>query len=71
MILSPIGWTDLARVVRGKFLALREEEYVMASRALRAGGGWVITRHLIPNFIGYLIVSLSLGVPGMIIARRH
>ena len=69
VILSLIGWTDLARVVRGKFLALREEEYVMASRALGAGGGWVITRHLIPNFIGYLIVSLSLGVPGMIIGE--
>jgi peptide/nickel transport system permease protein len=69
IILSLIGWTGLARVVRGKLLALREEDFVMAALVGGATHGYVIARHLIPSFLSYVIVSLTLAVPHMILAE--
>ena len=69
LILSIVGWTGLARVVRGKFLSLRNEEFVFASRNAGAGGWWIISRHLVPSFLGYIIVSLTLAIPGMILGE--
>ncbi len=68
-ILAIIGWTGLARVVRGKLLELREADFVMAARISNMSDMKIIVRHLLPSFASYLIVSLSLGVPGMIIAE--
>jgi peptide/nickel transport system permease protein len=69
IILSVLGWTGVARVVRGKFLSLREEEFVLASRTFGAGQWWIITRHLIPSFLSYLIVQITLSIPGMILGE--
>jgi peptide/nickel transport system permease protein len=69
LILSLIGWTDLARVVRGKFLSLRNEDYVTAARQAGAGPGWIIRRHLLPAFASHIIASLTLSIPAMILAE--
>ena len=66
---SLIGWTDLARAVRGKFLSLREEDFVMASKIAGATDAKIITGHLIPSFLSYVIAALTLSVPSMILAE--
>jgi peptide/nickel transport system permease protein len=69
VVLSLLGWTGLARVVRGKLLSLREEDYAVAARLLGAGHGRIIFRHLLPGFTSHIIVSLTLSVPGMILGE--
>lgn len=69
VILSLIGWTGLARVVRGKFLALREEDYVAAAKVAGVREFTIIIRHLVPGFLSHLIVSVTLAIPGMILAE--
>lgn len=69
VILSLIGWTGLARVVRGKFMSLKQEDYVMAARLAGVSDFKIIIKHLVPGFMSYLIVSLTLGIPGMIIGE--
>jgi len=69
IILSFIGWTGLARVVRGKFLSLREEDYTMAARVAGLSNFKIITTHLIPGSLSYLIVSMTLSIPEMIIGE--
>ena len=68
-LLSFISWTGLARIVRGKFISLRKEDYVMAAKISGVSNFKIITKHLVPGFMSYLIVSLTLGIPGMIIAK--
>lgn len=69
IILSIIGWTGLARVVRGKMLSLREEDFVMAAR-LDGETEWrIITRYMLPSFASYIIVSLTGSLPGMILGE--
>ncbi len=69
IILSFVGWTTLARVIRGKFLALREEDYVLAALQAGARPFFVIREHLLPSFISYILVHLTLAIPGMIIGE--
>ena len=69
IILSFVGWTGLARVVRGKFLALREEEFVIAARLLGASRMRVILRHMLPSFLSHTITTATLAVPGMILGE--
>jgi len=69
IILSLIGWTGLARVVRGKFMSLKNEDYVLAARLAGVSDFRIILRHLVPGFMSYLIVSLTLGIPSMIIGE--
>lgn len=69
IVLSLLAWTDLARVVRGKMLALREEDYAVAARLLGAGHGRIIFRHLLPAFTSHIIVVLTLQVPAMILGE--
>ena len=69
IILSVIGWASLARVVRGKLLALREEDYVLAAQAAGASHWRIIARHLLPGFTSHLIVSITLSIPGMILGE--
>lgn len=69
VILSLLGWTSLARVVRGKILSLREEDYATAARLLGANHGRILFRHLVPGFTSHIIVVLTLSVPGMILAE--
>lgn len=69
LILALIGWTGLARMVRGKFLALREEDYVLSARVAGVKEMTIIRRHLVPAFTSYLIVHVTLAIPGMILAE--
>jgi len=69
LILSIVGWTGLARVVRGKLLELREADFVMAARVAGARQRRVIVAHLIPSFMSYLIVHLTLAIPRMILGE--
>jgi peptide/nickel transport system permease protein len=69
IILSIIGWCGLARVVRGKLLSLREEDFTMAARLAGASEWRIITRHLLPSFTSHLIVSITLSIPGMILGE--
>jgi len=69
VILSIVGWCGLARVVRGKLISLREEDFVMAARIIGASETRVIVWHLLPSFLSYLIVSLTLRIPWMILGE--
>jgi peptide/nickel transport system permease protein len=69
LVLATIGWTGLARVVRGKLLQLRAEDYVMAAEFLGASESRIIARHMLPGMASYLIVRLTLAVPGMILGE--
>ena len=69
VILSLIGWTGLARVVRGRFLALREEDFVLAARLVGSSEMRVIMVHMVPSFLSHIIAALTLSVPGMILAE--
>ncbi len=69
LILSLIGWCSLARTVRGKILQMRTEDFVMAAKLAGASDGYLITKHLLPGFASYLIVSVTLAVPQMILGE--
>lgn len=69
LILAMIGWTEMARVVRSRFLSLRREEFVHAARLDGAGPVRTILRHMVPNFSSHLIAAASLAVPQMILAE--
>jgi peptide/nickel transport system permease protein len=69
VIISVFGWTELARVVRGRFLALREEDFVMAAQLSGASRPRIIYRHMLPSFFSHVIAASTLAVPEMIIAE--
>ena len=69
VILSLLGWTGLARIVRGRFLALREEDFIMAARLAGSNEMRIIFRHMVPSFTSYIIASLTLSIPGMILSE--
>ncbi len=69
IILSIVGWCGLARVVRGKLISSREEDFVMAAKIAGASDQRIIVRHLLPSFLSYLIVNLTLAIPYMILAE--
>ena len=69
IILSILSWTGMARVVRGKFLALREETFVRAARLAGAGMPWIMRRHMVPSFMSHIIAVATLSIPSMIIGE--
>ena len=69
VVLAVVGWTGLARVVRGKLLSLRDIDFVIASRISGGSDMFVIIAHLLPNFMSYLIVSITNSIPSMILAE--
>jgi peptide/nickel transport system permease protein len=69
IIISLIGWTELARVVRGRFLSLREEDFVMAAELAGAGRMRIIFRHMVPSFMSHIIAATTLALPAIIIAE--
>jgi peptide/nickel transport system permease protein len=69
IILSFIGWTGLARVVRGRFLSLREEDFVMAARLDAVSEFRIIMRHMVPSFSSHIIAAITLAIPSMILAE--
>ena len=64
--LSLTGWVRMARIVRGEVLSIKNQEYVLASRTLGASTWHLIRRHLIPNALGGIIVTMTLSIPGAI-----
>lgn len=68
-ILGLLDWTGLARAVRSKLLALREEDYVLAAQLMGAGSSRIIGRHLVPGFMSHLIATATLSIPGMILGE--
>jgi len=69
IILGLLDWPGLARAVRSKLLALREEDYAVAARLMGAPPSHIISRHLLPNFMSHLIASATLSVPSMILGE--
>ena len=69
IIHSFIGWTGMARVVRGKFLPLREEEFVMAARFCGSNELRIILRHMLPSFMSHIIAAMTLSIPTMILSE--
>ncbi len=67
--LGAVSWLDLARIVRGQTLAVRQEAYVDAARALGAGRMRIVLRHVLPNVLGPAVVYATLTVPGVILAE--
>ncbi|HVF63733.1 MAG TPA: ABC transporter permease [Casimicrobiaceae bacterium] len=69
VILALLDWTNLARAVRSKLLALREEDYTTAARLMGARPRRIISRHLLPGFMSHLIAAATLSIPGMILGE--
>ena len=69
VILSLVGWAELARVVRGRFLALRTDDFVTAARLDGASEGRIIFRHMLPSLVSHIIASVTLAIPLMILAE--
>ena len=69
IILSLIGWTFLARAVRGRFLAMREEGFILAALFAGASEMRIILRHMVPSFFSHLIASSTLAVTAMILSE--
>jgi peptide/nickel transport system permease protein len=69
MLMATIGWTGLARVIRGMVLNIKQESFVDAARCMGAPLDRLIFNHILPQTSSYVIVSLALGVPGYILAE--
>ena len=69
LIISLVSWTELARVVRGRFLALREEDFVIAAELAGASQMRIILRHMLPSFASHVIAAVSLALPVMIVSE--
>lgn len=69
VVLSFLGWTGLARQVRGKILSLREEDYAVAARLMGASQRRVLFRHLVPGFVSHIIVVITITIPSMILGE--
>jgi len=69
LALSLVGWGGMARLVRGQFLSLKEEEFVLAARAMGSSTWRIIWRHILPNALAPIIVSVSMGMGGAITAE--
>ena len=69
IIIALFVWTELGRVVRGRFLSLREEDFVSAARLSGATDVRIIFRHMLPNFASHVIASVTLAIPVMIISE--
>jgi peptide/nickel transport system permease protein len=69
VILSLLGWTWLARQLRGQVLALRNQDFVVAAKLAGASDFWIIFRHLVPATLGQIVVVSTLQMPAMILAE--
>jgi peptide/nickel transport system permease protein len=69
LVLGVIGWVQYARVIRGQTLSLREREFVDAARVLGAGSGRILSRHILPNALGPVLVIATVNVSAMILAE--
>ncbi len=69
LILSLVAWTGLARVVRGRFLSLRNDDFVLAARLDGCREMRIILRHMVPSFLSHIIASITLAIPNMILSE--
>ena len=69
IIISLLGWTELARVVRGRFLAMREEDFVVSARLVGCTRVRIILVHMVPSFMSHIIAATTLALPAMIISE--
>jgi peptide/nickel transport system permease protein len=69
VIISLLGWTELARVVRGRFLAMREEDFVISARLVGCTRARIILVHMVPSFMSHIIAATTLALPAMIISE--
>ncbi len=69
LTLTLTGWCDMARLVRGQMLQIKQQEYIMAAEALGVSTWKIITKHLIPNSLGIVIVAITFDIPGYIFAE--
>ena len=69
IIISLIGWTELARVVRGRFISLKHEDFVMAAELVGCSKSRIIFRHMVPSFISHIIAATTLAIPAIIISE--
>lgn len=67
--LTITGWTEVARIVRGQVLQIKEQEFVTAAKALGASPSRIIIKHLLPNTVGVVIVAITFKIPGFIFAE--
>ena len=71
IVFALLYWVSMARLVRGQILSLREQEYVLASKAAGAKGGWIIKKHLIPNCVSVIFISTALQIPSAIFTESY
>ncbi len=71
VVFALLYWVSMSRLIRGQILSLREQEYVLASKATGAKGSWVIKKHLIPNCISVVIISTALQIPSAIFTESY
>lgn len=69
IILSLISWPNMARTVRSKFFSIKKEDFIMAARISGAPGKDIVTKHMIPSFLSYIIVDMSLTIPHLIVGE--
>jgi peptide/nickel transport system permease protein len=69
LIFALLGWTPLARQIRGKALALRETDFILAAKEMGASDARIILRHLLPNCLSHIIVELTLTIPSIILSE--
>jgi peptide/nickel transport system permease protein len=69
IIISLIGWTELARVVRGRFISLRQEDFVMAAELVGCSRSRIVFRHMVPSFMSHIIAATTLAIPAIIISE--
>ena len=71
IVFAVLYWISMSRLIRGQILSLREQEYVLASKAMGAKGIWIIRKHLIPNCISVIIISTALQIPNAIFTESY
>ena len=71
IVFAILYWVSMARLIRGQILSLREQEYVLAAQATGAKGGWIVKKHLIPNCISVIIISVALQIPNAIFTESY
>ena len=71
IVFALLYWVSMARLIRGQILSLREQEYVLASQASGAKGGWIIRHHLLPNCMSVIIISTALQIPSAIFTESY
>ena len=71
IVFAVLYWVSMSRLIRGQILSLREQEYVLASQAAGAKGGWIIRKHLLPNCISVVIISTCLQIPNAIFTESY